>query len=222
MKTVLEIAKENAEAIGMGLSREEPVYYDPLQGYKFEELSQLCDPKMLLRYMREEKKRVREGFEEELLFKPITLQKKGAPVLVPIGKTTVSGEEMLVCSEMGFSHKSRVLIKKSNRISILGPDNIVVSEAMLENIKKFKEAMKLSEEIVGGISAYRLDKCDGSTNWEMGLCYLDFIEVLDDTLELKWGYPYYRVVFGREPEARVLHSYLLKEALELGLLQGKP
>lgn len=221
MMTILERAKENAEAVGIGLSKGETVYYDPLYGYNFEELSQLCDPKLLLRYMREEKKRVKEGLGEELLFKPISLKKKGSPVLIPIGKVVQSGEEFLVCSEIGVDHK-RVLIPGFKNLKILGEDNVVVSEAMLRAIKEFKEAMEFSKSFLGVIKGYRLDKCDNSTNWEMGLSYLDFTEVVLDSLELKWGYEYYRVVFGQDKEARVLHSYLLKEALDLGLLDGKP
>lgn len=208
MPSILETAILTAQAVGVDLTPEVKCYYDPLMGYSFEELAQFCSAKDLEKFVKSKKREAIAYLSEDVLLKP--LLSKGR-LLLPIAKTMTG--ELVCCALKENPEIVREVMNRGDKYKVADE----VGLPLAERINEIRAVLEFAKTFVP--SNFKLDKCDASTNWELGVDFLTFKEAIYPPPEkLAWGYPSYKLVYSKGLDERVLDSTLLKEASELGLL----
>lgn len=215
---ILEKAVLTADAVGIELSKRVREVYDPLEGYVFEELCKVTPESELRRYLKSKQRETLKNREEGLLFKPV---KVNGLVYIALGRNTAG---QLIT--MGVGDDFRTAFDANVKLKLLTEEEYANLEEEHKNwLKEVSEAILYSEEAKAALQNTKLDRCDSHTDWKLGVEYLDFSEVIEDTVDFDWGVKSYKVVYRGENygrvEERVLPSQLIKEARELGLVMDK-
>lgn len=213
---ILEKAVLTAEAVGVLLNREDKHVLDPLEGYLFEELSKVASEQELRKYVKSKQKEVIKNREEDLLFKPV---KVNGEVYLTLGKNKAG---QLIT--MGVGHDYRTAFDSHVKVKPLTIEEYAaLSEETRNWLAEVKEAMLFSKNEKHRLQHTKLDRCDSHTDWRLGVEYLDFSGLIEDTVEFEWGIESYKVVYKTEAygrvEERALPSQLIKEAVDLGILK---
>lgn len=208
---ILKQAIDTAEAIGITLTKTERLTYDVLQGYDFNELAQFCDNKALTKLIKSAEKDVLTQRVGSLYLKPITLSDT---IYIVLGKTT--DNNLVVCRKGDDYRVAFTPLQKGIKLTTDDEITDEFREYHAEVVARLDFAKKISNDL----EQYKLDKCDETTNWEIGKEYYNFKEkVLDTSTNLAWGFEFFKAVYGVDGDERVIPCLLLKESVDLKLLK---
>ena len=210
-KLILQ-AVQTAEAIGMPLSQTKKIAFDSLHGYDLKELSQFADLKGLEKLVKSSAKTVLTNRDQALYLKPIVMKDN---VFVVLAKTT---DDNLICCRMGDDYRTMITPAVPNLK--LATDEQVSEPSFVEYYNDLLDRLELAQSLSSLLPSMVLDRCDETTKWEIGVDSLPFKEIVyDKSISLSWGFSFYKVVFAKNDDERVLPCMLLKESKELGLLK---
>jgi len=211
LNPLIQTAVDTAEAIGASLSRKtDSLCFDPLYGYDYKELASFVDVKALDKVVKSSIKETLTLRPESLFFKPIIL--KDAIMLV-IGKDK---DGRLICCRKGEDYRVAIAPSQAGLKLATEAD---LNEDFIAYHEEVKSRLEFATSIKDKLSSFKLDKCDESTNWEIGKDYLPFLKTIEDTsTELVWGFNFFKVVFGKEGDERVMPCLLLLESTKLSLV----
>lgn len=212
MDKLVQQAVETAEAIGMPLTKTKKIAFDSLDGYDLNELSQFADLKGLEKVVKSASKSALNDRSENLYLKPIVMKDQ---IYVVLAKTD---DDNLICCRQGDDYRTMLTVDVPNLK--LATDNQVADQSFVEYYNDLLSRIELAQSLKPSLSSFVLDKCDETTKWELGVDSLPFKEIVyDNSIELKWGFAFYKVVFAKDTDERVLPCMLLKESKDLGLLR---
>lgn len=209
---ILKQAIDTAEAIGITLTKTEKLTFDVLQGYDYNELAQFVDNKALTKLVKSAHKDVLEQRTESLYLKPITLSDT---IYIVLGKT--KDNNLVVCRKGDDYRVSFTPLQKGIKLTT----EEEITDEFREYYAEVKDRLEFAQSVLPNLASYKLDRCDETTNWEIGKEFYNFRELVKDTsTDLAWGFEFFKAVYGVDGDERVVPCLLLKESVNLNLLKN--
>lgn len=211
LNPLIQTAVDTAEAIGTPLTRKtDSICFEPLNGYDYTELRSFVDVKALDKLVKANLKEALTQRPESLYLKPILIN---SAIWLVLGKDS---EGKLICCRKGDDYRVAVSTTVSKLKLATDAD---LTEDFLDYHKEVKSRLEFAASIKQDLCNYKLDKCDETTNWEIGKDFIPYLKTIEDnTTSLVWGFNFFKVVFGKEGDERVLPCLLLEESTKLNLV----